>query len=123
MIEININKIIKNYGFKNVLNNLNLEIKKNQIIGLIGENGCGKSTLLKLITKGEIPNEGTISIRKNATIGYLSQIPDEIDDKVINIFYSKFKDIYKIENNMNKLISNLDKIGRASCRERVCQYV
>ncbi len=49
---------------KTILNNINLEIKKGEILGIVGESGCGKSTLLKtimglnsndlVVTKGEI---------------------------------------------------------------------
>ena len=39
------------YGerFKNVLNNVNLEINKGDIVGIIGESGSGKTTLLNII--------------------------------------------------------------------------
>jgi len=41
---------------------LNLDIKKGEIIGVVGENGSGKSTLLKLITKVLTPSEGSIEV-------------------------------------------------------------
>ena len=42
--------------------NLSLEIKKGEILGIVGRNGSGKSTLLKLITKVLTPNEGTVEV-------------------------------------------------------------
>jgi len=42
--------------------NLNLEIKKGEILGIVGKNGSGKSTLLKLITGVLTPDEGSITI-------------------------------------------------------------
>ena len=42
--------------------NLNLEIKKGEILGIVGKNGSGKSTLLKLITGVLVPDEGTVKI-------------------------------------------------------------
>jgi len=42
--------------------NLNLEVKKGEILGIVGRNGSGKSTLLKLITKVLTPNEGTVEV-------------------------------------------------------------
>ena len=48
-----------NKGF-NDLNDLNLEIKRGEKIGLIGETGAGKSTILKLIMGLIIPSEGDI---------------------------------------------------------------
>lgn len=43
-----------------VLKDINLEIKKGEVVGLIGVNGSGKSTLLKLMTKIIYPNKGTV---------------------------------------------------------------
>ena len=42
--------------------NLNLEIKKGEILGIVGKNGSGKSTLLKLITGVLTPDEGSIKV-------------------------------------------------------------
>jgi len=42
--------------------NLNLEIKKGEILGIVGKNGSGKSTLLKLITGVLKPDEGNITV-------------------------------------------------------------
>ena len=46
-----------------VLRGVNFEIKKGEVVGLIGENGSGKSTLLKLMTRIIYPNKGTIEIK------------------------------------------------------------
>lgn len=45
---------------RNILKNINLEIKKGETVALIGVNGSGKSTLLKLITKIIYPTKGKI---------------------------------------------------------------
>lgn len=47
---------------RNVLKNINIEIKKGETVALIGVNGSGKSTLLKLITKIIYPNKGSIKV-------------------------------------------------------------
>ncbi len=49
------------------LKNLNLDIKKGDILGVVGRNGCGKSTLLKLIAGVLKPNEGSISVKGKIT--------------------------------------------------------
>ena len=49
-------------GCKNILENLFLEIKQNQSIGIIGDSGSGKSTLIDLITGIIKPTEGKILI-------------------------------------------------------------
>lgn len=47
---------------RNVLKNININIKKGETVALIGVNGSGKSTLLKLITKIIYPNKGSIKV-------------------------------------------------------------
>ena len=42
------------------VNNLNLELRKGEILGILGRNGAGKSTLLKMITGVVFPTSGTI---------------------------------------------------------------
>lgn len=45
------------------LDDLNLEIKQGEVLGIIGKNGAGKSTLLKLISRITIPTSGSIRIK------------------------------------------------------------
>lgn len=45
---------------REVLNDINLQINKGEVVALIGTNGSGKSTLLKLMTKIIYPNKGSI---------------------------------------------------------------
>lgn len=75
MIEVSLSNIEKNFGFKKVLNGFNLELKTKERIALIGPNGSGKTTIFKIIIGEENINNGNISIRKDSTIGMLSQIP------------------------------------------------
>ena len=52
---------------RQILNDINLEIKKGETVALIGVNGSGKSTLLKLMTQIIFPNKGTIETRGKLT--------------------------------------------------------
>ncbi len=104
MIEISLNKIYKSYGFNNILEDLSLEIKTGEIIALIGENGSGKSTILNIITGNELPDKGTISIKKGSTIGYLKQMPDTKDNNTIvkDILYESVSYIKELENKLRE---------------------
>ena len=44
------------------LQDVNLEIKKGEILGIVGRNGSGKSTLLKIISKILEPNDGSVDV-------------------------------------------------------------
>ena len=57
----------KNKEERTVLNDISLDIKKGEVVGLIGTNGSGKSTLLKLMTKIIYPTTGTIETKGKLT--------------------------------------------------------
>ncbi len=67
------------FGYKkDLLKNVNLEIKSGEFIGITGDNGEGKTTLLKLILGQLKPDSGMVilgkdSQGKNVSIGYLEQ--------------------------------------------------
>ena len=44
------------------INNLDLTVKKGEVVGILGKNGAGKSTLLKMITGVVVPTEGEIKV-------------------------------------------------------------
>ena len=52
---------------REVLKDINLDIKKGETVALIGVNGSGKSTLLKLMTQIIFPNKGTIETKGKLT--------------------------------------------------------
>ena len=50
------------------LNKINLDIKKGEIIGIIGTNGCGKSTLLRIISGIYFPDLGHCKVKGNISL-------------------------------------------------------
>jgi len=64
--EISITNLSKYYNTKSnkkyALKNINIDIKKNKIVGLLGPNGAGKTTLLNLIANKITKNSGEICI-------------------------------------------------------------
>ena len=59
---IKIEGVSKSYDDHQVLNDLNLTIKKRECFTLLGPSGCGKTVLLRLISGFEMPDAGKISI-------------------------------------------------------------
>ncbi len=107
MIDINISKVNKSFGFDKILNNIDLTINRGDKIALIGTNGCGKSTLLKIVGGIESVNSGEVSIRKGAVIGYLSQIPENNDVIVKEYIYDIFKELVQMKEKLGQLEKNL----------------
>ena len=114
MIELNLNKIVKNYGFKKILNEFNLELKTNEKVALIGPNGSGKTTIFKIIIGEEDIDSGTVSIRKGSKTGMLSQMPliYSPDTNVIDVIKSSKKNIYELDKKIKKIELKLTKCNQ-----------
>lgn len=52
----------KKYNKTSILNNINIEIRRGEIYGLIGENGAGKTTLIKILTGLILKTDGKITL-------------------------------------------------------------
>ncbi|WP_186429581.1 amino acid ABC transporter ATP-binding protein [Clostridium sp. BSD9I1] len=59
---INVENVSKTFGKLTVLNNISMEIKKGEIVAIIGPSGSGKSTLLRCMNLLETPTSGKIFI-------------------------------------------------------------
>ena len=105
MLEIVLNNINKSFGSKQVLKNINFEIKTNERVALIGPNGCGKTTILKMINKEDNPTSGDVFIRKGAKVEMLSQYPREYlnNYKVNDIIYDSFKEIIEMDTKLKNI--------------------
>ena len=61
LVEIMFPKVQRHTDFT-AMNHLNLNVKKGEVVGILGKNGAGKSTLLKMITGVVVPTSGTIKV-------------------------------------------------------------
>ena len=87
-------KINFKYDDKIILNNINLDIKKGQAIGIYGVSGGGKTTLINLISGLTKPNDGKLYLDEVETqidnsnwqklIGYVPQSINLLDETIIN---------------------------------------
>ncbi|MDR1405321.1 MAG: ABC transporter ATP-binding protein [Candidatus Methanoplasma sp.] len=59
---LDIDSLVYTYGDKTVLDMISLNIKKGEILGILGPNGCGKTTLLKNLNKNLHPHGGCVMI-------------------------------------------------------------
>lgn len=73
MLTVNCQHVKKYHAAQLVLENVTFELLHGEKAALVGRNGCGKTTLLRMVAKLDNPDEGMLSVRKNARIGYLEQ--------------------------------------------------
>ena len=78
---------IENLGYwindKWLFTNFTYTVKRNDRIGIVGDNGCGKSTLLNLLAKELEPSEGKVELGETVRIGYFKQGTDDLDDTMV----------------------------------------
>lgn len=84
---LELEKISKHYGPKEIITDFSYTFKKGDRIGLAGKNGTGKSTFLNLITKEETPDAGTIAVGETTVYGYYKQGGLEFNenDRVLDV--------------------------------------
>lgn len=64
---IEVKDLKKRFGTVEALSGVNLELKENEVLGLVGDNGAGKSTFVKTLVGLHQPSDGEIHYRGNRT--------------------------------------------------------
>lgn len=82
---IEIKNLNKSYGDLRVLNDISVDIKKGEVIAIIGPSGGGKSTFLRCINRLEEPDSGHIKINGEDILDKKSDI-NKIRQKVSMVF-------------------------------------
>ena len=63
----------KRYGDKQIFEDVNIEICRQDVVGVIGPNGVGKTTLFRMILGNELPTSGELKVGHNLHFGYYDQ--------------------------------------------------
>jgi len=96
-VVIDVEKLTKSYDKRILIEDMNISIPKNAIVGIIGPNGVGKSTLFRMIMGEEKPDSGHIKIGDTVQLAYVDQShKDLIPGKTIYEVVSKGNDIIEI---------------------------
>ncbi len=78
---IRLDNISKQNGHQILFIEASAVLLRGEKIGLVGPNGAGKTTLFRLITGGEQPDEGQVSIDRGISIGYFNQDVGEMSGR------------------------------------------
>ena len=89
---IKIDHLSKKFNDNVVLDDISLDIKKGDVVGIIGPSGTGKSTLLRCVNRLETPERGTV------TIG----------DKTIDLSEKKPKDLLYLRQNTGMVFQSFN---------------
>ena len=62
---VEMNNISKSFNGVQALKDVSINLKKNEVVGIVGHNGAGKSTLIKILSGAIRKDSGTILINKS----------------------------------------------------------
>jgi simple sugar transport system ATP-binding protein len=65
---LRVEHVAKRFGPVTALRDINLHLRKGEVLGLLGDNGAGKSTLIKIISGFQKPDEGRLIIKGDETV-------------------------------------------------------
>lgn len=71
-MKLKVENITKKFGTTIVLEDVSLNVNKNEIVAILGKSGCGKSTLLNIIAGFDIPDSGEILKDRKSIIGKIN---------------------------------------------------
>lgn len=129
---IELKNVNKKYGNKDLFNNLNLSIKKGEMVAITGASGCGKSTLLNILGLIDKPDSGEVIICDNKNpydnekvklnlfrynIGYLFQNYALVDNYTVSknldiaLEYVKSNNKKELKEEALKKVGLLDKLN------------
>ena len=76
--------LVKAFGDKLLIDNLEFRLPRGGIVGVIGPNGAGKTTLFRMITGGEKPDAGALKVGSTVQLAYVDQSRDSLNaDKTV----------------------------------------
>ena len=112
------------HGFadKELYEDANFELNKEDHMGIVGQNGAGKSTLIKILTGETLPDKGRIIWQNKVTYGYLDQYADiPKEDTLYEFLTTAYAELFRQRDLMEKYYADyaenlddklLEKAGR-----------
>ena len=85
-----VSNIKKSFVERTLFEGMSFEIDATDKVGLVGANGCGKTTLFNILSKRDVPDEGSVYISRDAVIGTMQQHTDDGENTLFESVLSVF---------------------------------
>jgi ATP-binding cassette subfamily F protein 3 len=106
---ISIQNVKKRYGRQILFDDLTISFVEGQRIALIGANGTGKTSLLRMILGLEKPDQGTVAIPSDLSIGHLPQDVEVLSSKSpLSIVLEPFEGLLNFQNAYDSIAKSLE---------------
>src|SRR5262247_3888335 len=105
----------KRFGPKTLFENLDWLVTPNERVGIVGANGTGKSTLLKILGGMDSLDEGSMTVQKAVTRGYLPQEGLSLSGRsVFSECMTVFDDVRALEEEQEQLTHRMAELDPES---------
>ena len=112
--------ITKEFPERTVLSDVTFHLEKGDKAAIVGVNGAGKTTLLKIITGQMAPDEGSVSVTRGMSVGYLAQNQEFSSDSTI---YEELLSVKKYLQDMERELARKEKLMTTVKGEALTQLV
>jgi len=120
---LNATNISKSFGSNEIIKDATFLVNEHEKVAIVGVNGAGKTTLLKILTGEESADSGSITLAKDAKLGYLRQI-NNVDSalSIIDELYTVIEPILKMEKRMSQMQEDMKHLTGSELEELYSSY-
>lgn len=104
-----VSNIKKSFVERTLFEGISFEIDASDKVGLVGANGCGKTTLFNILSKRDVPDEGSVYISRDAVIGTMQQHTDDGENTLFESVLSVFGYLEQIERKLDEINAELER--------------
>lgn len=120
---LNATNISKSFGSSEIIKDATFLVNEHEKVAIVGVNGAGKTTLLKILTGEESADSGSITLAKDAKLGYLRQI-NNVDSalSIIDELYTVIEPILNMEKRMSQMQEDMKHLTGSELEELYSSY-
>lgn len=120
---LNATNISKSFGSNEIIKDATFLVNEHEKVAIVGVNGAGKTTLLKIVTGEESADSGSITLAKDAKLGYLRQI-NNVDSalSIIDELYTVIEPILNMEKRMSQMQEDMKHLTGSELEELYSSY-
>ena len=120
---LNATNISKSFGSNEIIKDATFLVNEHEKVAIVGVNGAGKTTLLKILTGEESADSGSITLAKDAKLGYLRQI-NNVDSalSIIDELYTVIEPILNMEKRMSQMQEDMKHLAGSELEELYSSY-
>lgn len=120
---LNVSHIYKSFGEDSIIKDATFTVDEGSKVAIVGNNGTGKSTLLKILIGELNPDDGEVTLKKDATMGYLAQYQeDSFGSNILDTVLSAREDLLLMEKRLFDMEQEMSQVPEAELTSFMDSY-